>query len=151
VIGEVRLPVGSPGSSHADEQDLVVPDRRRQVGRELDPALPDVLFQQLFEPELVEGDLAAFKALDLALIGVHTGDLVAEVGQAGPGDQPHVSRPHHADAQVGAAGELLLGVEVLDRLQVAPLPIFFIVDLDFIDQGLSGVFFDRHSQPNGAG
>ena len=38
------------------------------------------------------------RACDLAGVLVHAGDLVAEIGKAGAGYQPHIARANHGDS-----------------------------------------------------
>ena len=52
---------------------------------------------ELLQAGLVDRDLAALKARDLALVDVDAVDLGAQLGEAGRGDQPDVARADDPD------------------------------------------------------
>ena len=53
---------------------------------------------QRVEPGLEDRDLAAAQGCDLVGVLVDAGDLVAEIGKAGAGNQPHIARADHGNA-----------------------------------------------------
>ena len=69
----------------------------RSVVKSSRPAL-HVGSHQRIEPGLEDRDFAAPQGCDLAGVLVHAGDLVAEIGKAGAGNQPHIARADHGDA-----------------------------------------------------
>ena len=81
-----------------DEHSVGFRDRRGQVGGEIKPLGLDVRRHQLIEPGFENRDFASAQRFDLAGILVHAGDLVAEIGKAGPGYQPHIARANHGDS-----------------------------------------------------
>ena len=81
-----------------DEHGVGFGDRRGQVGGETQPPGLDVRRHQRIEPGLENRNLASQQRVDLAGILVHAGDLVAEIGKAGAGHQPHIARANHGDA-----------------------------------------------------
>ena len=62
-----------------------------EVGREVQPVA--VALDQLREPRLPDRDPALLEALDLGLVDVDAPDVVAELGEAGGGDQADVAVP----------------------------------------------------------
>ena len=81
-----------------DEHGVGFRDRRGQVGGEIQPLGLDVGRHQRVEPGFEDRDLAAAQGFDLAGILVHAGDLVAEIGKAGAGHQPHIARANHGNS-----------------------------------------------------
>ena len=73
------------------------PDRRFEVGGEVEPAGLEVLVHQCVEARFVDGHLTAQEHVDLALILVDAGDIDAEVGETRSGHQSHVARTYHAN------------------------------------------------------
>ena len=58
----------------------------------------DVACDQVVEPRLVDRHLAALERGDLACVLVDAGDLVAEVGKAGPGNEADIAGADHGNA-----------------------------------------------------
>src|SRR4029078_1459474 len=58
----------------------------------------DVGGDQRVQAGLEDRYLAAAQACDLVTILVDAGDLVAEIGKAGAGNQPHIARANHGDS-----------------------------------------------------
>jgi hypothetical protein len=71
---------------------------RGQVDCETQPSGLDVRRHHRIEAGLENRNLASKQRFDLAGILVHAGDLVAEIGKAGAGHQPHIARANHGDA-----------------------------------------------------
>jgi hypothetical protein len=55
-----------------------------QIGGEMQPAGFHVLGHKIVQPRLVDRHLAALERRDLAFVLIDAGDVVAEVGKAGP-------------------------------------------------------------------
>jgi len=68
------------------------------AGGELQPSGSDVLFDQLFQSRLVDGNAARLKHLHLVRVVVHADDVVAEIGKAGPRNEADVTGADHCDA-----------------------------------------------------
>src|SRR5262249_56107291 len=74
-----------------------VRDRCGRVGREGEAPLLNVPLDQLFEPGLVDRNLAALELVDLLRIDVGAHDLHAELGEARAGDEADVASTDHSD------------------------------------------------------
>ena len=98
-VSQVGMAVAAPRRrADRDEHGVGFRDRRGQVGGEIQPLGLDVGRHQRIEPGLEDRDLASAQGFDLAGILVHAGDLVAEIGKAGAGYQPHIARANHGDS-----------------------------------------------------
>ena len=98
-VGEIGMAIAAPRRrADRDEHRVGFRDRRGQVGGEIEPLGLDVGRHQRVEPGLEDRDLAAAQGFDLAGILVHAGDLVAEIGKAGAGHQPHIARANHGNS-----------------------------------------------------
>ena len=82
----------------SDEHRVGFSYRAGQIGGEIQPLGLDVGRHQVIEPGFENRDLASAQGFDLAGILVHAGDLVAEIGKAGAGYQPHIARANHGDS-----------------------------------------------------
>src|ERR1700722_13291004 len=78
-----------------DENRVRVADRGSEVGREKEPVLSDVRAHQGFEPRLVDRYRALFQGIDAAGILVDAGDVVAEIGKAGTGNNSDIAGSYH--------------------------------------------------------
>ena len=78
-----------------DEHGVGAVHRGGEIGGEGQAALLDVVGDQLVEARLVDRDLAALQALDLAGVLVDADHVVAEIGKAGAGDQADIARADH--------------------------------------------------------
>jgi hypothetical protein len=74
-----------------------VRDGHADIGGELQAARGRVAVHDLVQARLVDRDLALVEHLDLARIHVQADDVVAHLGQAGPGHQSDVTSPDHRD------------------------------------------------------
>ena len=72
-------------------------DRGGQVGREVQPLGRDVALDQLGQARLVDRHLAAVEHVDLLLVAVDAGHVVAALGEAGAGDQADVAGANDGD------------------------------------------------------
>ena len=93
--GEVRVAGVQRRRADRDEQRPRVLERVGQLRREMQAA--PVLDDEIVQPGLPDGDDAALEVLDLALVDVDAPDLVAQLGEAGRGDQADVAGSDHAD------------------------------------------------------
>ena len=87
--------------AHRDVDDVGAVERLVDLGREAKPLA--VALEQLVEPLLVDRHLAAAQRVDPLLDDVADDDVVAEVGEAGAGDEADVAGaedrdPHRASA-----------------------------------------------------
>ena len=80
-----------------DEDRIGLGDRRGEIGGEIEPPGLHVGGHQRIEPGLENRDFAAAQARDLVGVLVHAGDLVAEIREAGAGNQPHIARADHGN------------------------------------------------------
>jgi hypothetical protein len=102
-VGEVGVPVAAPGGGpHRDEDGVRCRDGRREIGREGEPALRDVAAHQILEARLVDRRAPGLEGLDLRGVLVDAADLVAEIGEAGPGDEADIAGADHRDAHGGS-------------------------------------------------
>ena len=99
--GEVGGAVGGGRRADGDEDDLGAADRAGDVGGEREAAGLGVLGDQRVEPGLVDGDLAALEARDLARVDVDAVHVVAEVGEPRARDEADVARTHDSKLHGG--------------------------------------------------
>jgi hypothetical protein len=100
------MPVAAPRRrADRDEHRLGACDGRGKIGGEGQTPAARVALDQPVEPGLEDRHLAALQRLDLAGVLVDAGHVVAEVGEAGAGDQAHIARADHryAHSQSSAA------------------------------------------------
>ena len=67
------------------------------VGREVQAARGDVALDHRLEPGLVDRNAAGVQHVDLARVDVEAQHVVADLGEAGAGDQADVAGPDHRD------------------------------------------------------
>ena len=68
-----------------------------QVGGEQQPLGVDVVLDHFGQAGLIDRHFAVIEHVDLGLIDVDAGDVVAAVGEAGAGDQADVSGANNCD------------------------------------------------------
>ncbi len=76
-------------------------DALDRIGGEFDTTGFRIALDQGVQAGLVNRDLAPIQPLDLARIDVHANDMVARIGQAGPGDEAHVARAEYSYSHSG--------------------------------------------------
>ena len=81
-----------------DEDRVGLGHRRLQVGGEAQPPGLHVGGDQIVEARLVDRHLAALERRDLAGVLVDAGDVMAEIGKAGPGNEADIAGADHRDA-----------------------------------------------------
>jgi hypothetical protein len=86
------------GRRHGQEHHIRRRHGRFVVGRELEPLGRAVPGDQLGQTGLVDRHLAALEPRDPVGEDVEPDDQVAQLGQAGGGDEPDVAEPHDGDA-----------------------------------------------------
>ena len=96
---EVGVAGGHRRRVDADEREPHLPEQLLEVEREREPVA--IAAQQLLEPRLVQGHLAAAEPRDLVGVDVAAEHSVAEVGEAGGRDEPDVAHSDHADRLAG--------------------------------------------------
>ena len=69
-----------------------------RLGGEFEPALPDVGFHKLGEAGLEDRNLAAIERRDPRRLLVDAGDMMAEIGEAGPGNETDIAGADHGYA-----------------------------------------------------
>ena len=84
-----------------DELQGSMGDRRVDIGGESQPATGDVAPDHLLQTWLVYRNSAALEGLDLAGIDVQTHHVVADLGEAGSGDETDIAGPDHRYLQAG--------------------------------------------------
>ena len=77
-------------------------DGSRKIGGEAQPALGDVLGNELLEAWFVDGDDALMESVDLLLIDVDADNVIAKVGQPCAGDETDVASPDDCNSQSGS-------------------------------------------------
>src|SRR6185503_9517473 len=82
-----------------DELERAVRDTGGDVGGEGEAPRLDVAADHLGEPRLVDRHAARFQRVDLARVDIDAQHVVADLGEAGPGDETDVAGPHHRDLQ----------------------------------------------------
>ena len=83
------------GQGQEDHLGLV--DGLLQLGGEMQPALPDVPFEEHIEVRLIDGHLTVLHLVHLGGVDVHAHDVIAGLGETGPGDQADVSGADYCD------------------------------------------------------
>ncbi len=78
-----------------DEDGLRALHALGDVGGERRADRPSVAGDELVEPGLEDRDLAALQGRDLVGVLIDAYDRMAEVGEAGAGDQPDIARADH--------------------------------------------------------
>src|SRR3990172_918958 len=68
-----------------------------QIGREGEASLSPIPRHQLLEARLVDWHSSSLQHVDLPPVVVHADDPVADLGQAGPGDEADIACPDYAD------------------------------------------------------
>ncbi len=71
--------------------------RPRNVGCEIQPSGLDGIRNQPVEIGLEYRDRAALQRRDLGGVGIYARHLMAEIGKAGAGNQPHITRADHGN------------------------------------------------------
>ena len=67
------------------------------IRSETQPAFFDTLGDQFGETRLIKRDLPFLKLLDSSAVGIHAGDLDAEFGKTGSGDESDVTTANYTD------------------------------------------------------
>jgi hypothetical protein len=93
----IGAPVATRRRAHGDEHHRRPRERFADVGGEGEPALGHVALHQLRQPRLEERDLQVLRAGDARGIAVDAHHLMAEVGEAGSGDETHVASAYQRD------------------------------------------------------
>jgi len=93
--------------AHSDENRVGGRDRAGQIGAEFETASARVGGDQVVQPGLVDRHLAALERGDLGLILVDTGHFVAEVGEAGPGNEADIAGADHGNAHFSSVAKMV--------------------------------------------
>ena len=95
------MAVAAPGRrADRDEHRLGAVHRVGQVVGEREPAGGDVLCHQLVQARLVDRHAALMQRGELLGVGLHNGDVDAELGEAGAGDQADIAAADHRNTHV---------------------------------------------------
>jgi hypothetical protein len=94
---QIRFTVDPGRGAHGDEDKLGVPQPFFIRCAETQPARGNVAADHLFEPRFVDRRFAFPERLDLALVDVDAGDLVAQVSEACACHQAHVAGADHGN------------------------------------------------------
>ena len=98
-VGQVGVAVAAPRRrADRDEDRVGLGHRALQIGGEAQPPRAHVGGDQIVEAGLVDRHLAALQRRDLAGVLVDAGDVVAEIGKAGPGNEADIAGADHRDA-----------------------------------------------------
>ena len=97
-VAQIGMTVAAPRRGADRDKDRIgLADRRGEIGGKVQPAGLYVGGHQRIEAGLENRDFAAAQGGDLVAVLVHAGDLVAEIGKAGAGHQPHIARANHGN------------------------------------------------------
>ncbi len=100
-IGQIGMAIAAPRRrADRDEHRLGSLHSLGEVGREVEPAALDIGLDQRLEPRLPDRHLAGIEAVDLVLVLVDAGHMVAEIGEAGARHEPDIAGADHRDAHV---------------------------------------------------
>ena len=117
------MAVAAPaGRAHGDEHRLRARHRRFQIGGEGQAARLGVRRHHIVQPGLEDRDAAGLQGLDLARILVDADHLMAELRQAGAGNQPNIARADHGDTH-GDSKNIVFCSGVKDRLFQGQTPL----------------------------
>ncbi len=94
---QVRLPGLPRWRPDADEDDLRVANRVAGRADEPQPAGGDVATEEVVQPRLLEGHTADLERLELGLVLIGAGDLMAEFGQRDARHEADVTCPDDGD------------------------------------------------------
>ncbi len=95
---QIGVAVAAAGRrADSDEDGVGFGDARRLVSK-FQPALADVGFDEVRKSRLEDRNFALLERGDPARILVDAGDLMAEIGKAGAGDEPDITGADHANA-----------------------------------------------------
>ena len=92
---EVASAAGARGGADAEEGEIARHDRGRKIGARPDPFT--VVGEEALEPGFVEPHRPLFQPVYHRLIPIHERYPVAETGEAGTGDRPHVPGTNDGD------------------------------------------------------
>src|SRR5581483_3887397 len=92
-VAEIGRAVRPRRCADRNENCARVPNGARQIRREAQALLTDVLADEDVEAGLVDRDLALLQGFDLVDVDVDARDVIAEVGKTGAGDQADIARP----------------------------------------------------------
>src|SRR5205085_6149197 len=84
--------------AHGDEDDVAVADGVRGVGGELQPAGRVVGLDHRLQARLVDRNDAVVEAFDLRRVDVDAHDVMADLRQAGAGDEADIAGAEDGDA-----------------------------------------------------
>ena len=70
--------------AHGDENRVRFGQHAGHIKREIQPPGGDIGFHQLIQTGFKDRNAARQQGIDLALVLVHTGHVMAEIGKAGP-------------------------------------------------------------------
>src|SRR5262249_56844001 len=85
------------GRANRDEYHAGLADRVSDAGRELESPVADVRGQERLEPRFIDWHFATPQRSDFFIVLVDAGDLMSEVSQASPGDQPNIAGADHSN------------------------------------------------------
>jgi hypothetical protein len=104
----VSRPVFIRRCADGDHLEHTVPDGFFEVGRELDVTLVAGMLDLFFKTRFINRDFAVIQPIDLISIDIHTDDMIADLGQTGPGDQADIARAK--DSYIHDSGALEIEV-----------------------------------------
>ena len=98
-VAQVGVAVAAPRRrADRDEHRISLGNRRGKIGREIQPPGFGIGRDQRVEAGFENRDLATAQGCDLVAVLVDAGDLMAEIGEAGAGHQPHIARANHGNS-----------------------------------------------------
>ena len=98
-VAQIGVAVAAPRRrADRDEHRIGLGYGSGKIGREIQPPGFAIGRDQRIEAGFENRDFATAQACDLAAILVDAGDLMAEIGKAGAGHQPHITRANHGNS-----------------------------------------------------
>ena len=100
-VAHIRAAVLVGRGTDRDELQGTMRDRCVDVGGEAQPPRGDVALDHQLQARLVNRYAAGLERFDLSLVDVQAQDVVADLREAGSGDEPDVARANHRDFHCG--------------------------------------------------
>ena len=95
-VFQVCVAVSAPcRCAHSDKHQVGIFDGAVGLGGEVEPTGADVARHQIIQPGFVDGDFPTQQGVYALLRCVQAGHVVAKLGKAGAGYQPHIARANH--------------------------------------------------------
>ena len=97
-------PSGLRRRGHGNENHVGFLDAFGGAVGEREPSGGDVFFHEFFESRLINRDAAGLEQFDLGRVVVHAHDLMADLGEAGAGDQANITGTDESELHGSVVG-----------------------------------------------